>query len=216
MDRRELRAARRGDASGSGPTLEERAPRRHPGATGAFALFGEVLFTGLLVAAGGLAVVTLPAALAAGIRHLHRYADADASHARLFWRDWRAALPGGLVVGLAGVALALVLALNIDLAGSGALPGGAAIAVVGWAGAVALGVALLAAAGAWTPETGWRPAVRGIPAAIAADPVGALYLAATVVFVGVLTWMLPPLLLVALGCAAFAVMAIPVRRQRPA
>ncbi|MCC2031622.1 hypothetical protein [Microbacterium allomyrinae] len=213
MNRRELREARRADASGSGPTLDERAPSRFPGATGAFALFGEVLLTGLLVAAGGIAVVTLPAALAAGIRHLRRYLDADASHARLFWQDYRRALPGGLVVGAVSVVLALLLALDIDLANSGALPGGAAIAVVGWAGLVVGAVALLAAAGAWTPESGWRGAVRGISATLAADPVGTAYLAATAVFVGVATWMLVPLILPALGCAALAVVAIPARRR---
>lgn len=211
--KREYKAAKRADASGSGPTLEERPASRFPGATGAFALFGEVLLVGVLVALAGIAVVTLPAALAAGIRHLRRYLNAEAAPARAFWRDVRAALPGGLVVGLAGVVAAAVLALDIDLAGSGALPGGGAIAVVGWAGLVLGAVALLSAAGAWTPEHGWTAAVRGIPSALLADRRGALYLAATAVFVGVATWMLVPLLVPALGCAALAVVAIPARRR---
>ncbi|WP_228484702.1 hypothetical protein [Microbacterium cremeum] len=214
MDRRELRAARRADASGSGPTLAERAPARFPGATGAFALFGEVLLTGVLVAAGSLAVITLPAALAAGIRHLRRYVNAEASHARTFWQDYRRALPGGLVVGMVGAVLALVLVLDIDLAGSGALPGGPAVAVVGWTGLVACAVALLVAAGSWTPERGWRTAVRGIPSAVAGDPIGAVYLAAAAVLAGVVTWMLIPLIIAGLGCAAFAVVAVPARRGR--
>lgn len=214
MDRRRLRAARRADASGSGPTLDDREPSRFPGAKGAFALFGEVLLTGMLVAAGGLAVVTLPAALAAGIRHLRRYVDAEASHARTFWQDYRRALPGGLVVGAVGVTLALVLLLDIDLAGSGALPGGPAIAVVGWAGLVGGAVALLTAAGSWTPELGWRTAIRGIPSTLIADPIGAAYLAAAAVLAGVVTWMLIPLIIAGLGCAAFAVVAVPARRGR--
>jgi uncharacterized membrane protein YesL len=214
MDRKTLRAARRADASGSGPTLEERAPARYPGAKGAFALFGEVLLTGLLITAAGILVVTLPAALAAGIRHLLRYANAEQSHVRTFWQEFRKALPGGLVVGVVAVALALLLLLDIDLAGSGALPGGPVIAVVGWAGLVVGAVALLVAAGSWTPEHGWRAAVRGIPSAIASDPVGAAYLAAAAGLVAVVTWMLPPLLIAGLGCAAFAVMAVPARRRR--
>ena len=214
MDRRNLRAARRADATGSGPTLEEREPSRFPGAKGGFALFGEVLLTGMLVAAGGLAVVTLPAALAAGIRHLRRYVNAEASQARTFWQDYRRALPGGIVVGVVGVVLALLLVLDIDLAGSGALPGGPAIAVVGWAGPVATAVALLAASGSWTPERGWRGAVRSIPSAVAADPIGAVYLAAAAVLAGVVTWMLIPLIIAGLGCAAFAVVAVPARRGR--
>jgi hypothetical protein len=214
MDRRELRAARRADASGSGPTLEEREPARFPGAKGAFALFGEVLLTGLLVTAGGLLVVTLPAALAAGIRHLRRYVNAEQSHAATFWQDWRKALPGGLVVGVVAVALAIVLMLDIDLANSGALPGGGLISIVGWVGLVVGATALLLAAGAWTPEGGWRAAVRSIPSAVASDPLGALYVAAASVLAGVVTWMLAPLLIAGLGCAAFAVVAAPARRGR--
>jgi hypothetical protein len=213
MDRRQLRAAKRADASGSGPTLDERPPARFPGATGAFALFGEVLLTGLLVAIAGIAVITLPAALAAGIRHLRRYLHAEASPARLFWRDVRSALPGGLVVGLVGVVLTVILLLDIDLAGSGMLPGGAAIAVIGWAGLVAGAVTLLSAAGAWTAERGWRAALWSVPAAVRADVRGALFLAATAGFVGVVTWMLAPLIVPALGCAALAVVAVPERRR---
>ncbi len=211
--KREYRAARRADASGSGPTLEERPAARFPGATGAFALFGEVLLVGVLVTVAGLAVVTLPAALAAGIRHLRRYVDAEASPARAFWRDVRAALPGGLVVGTVALVVAGVLTLDIVLANSGALPGGGAVGAIGWIGAVAAATLLLAAAGAWSPETGWRGALREGRAALGADLRGALYLAATAVFVGVAAWMLVPLIVPALGCAALAVVAIPVRRR---
>ncbi len=213
MDRRELRAAKRADASGSGPTLEERAPARFPGATGAFALFGEVLLTGVLVTIAGIAVITLPAALAAGIRHLRRYLHAEASPARFFWRDVRSALPGGLLVGLVAVLLTGILLLDIDLANSGMLPGGVAIAAIGWAGLVVGGVALLAAAGAWSPERGWRAALWSVGPSVRADVRGALFLAATAVFVGVATWMLVPLIVPALGCAALAVVAIPERRR---
>ena len=213
MDRRELRAAKRADASGSGPTLDERPPARFPGATGAFALFGEVLLTGVLVTIAGIAVITLPAALAAGIRHLRRYLHAEASPVRFFWRDVRSALPGGLLVGLAGVLLAGLLLLDIDLAGSGMLPGGTVIAVIGWTGLVLAAVALLSAASAWSPERGWRAALSGVPATLRADLRGALFLAATAGFVGIATWMLVPLIVPALGCAALAVVAIPERRR---
>jgi hypothetical protein len=216
MDRRQFKAAQRADASGSGPTLEERAPVRFPGLAGAFSLFGEMLMTGLLVLVLSLGIVTMPAALAAGIGHLRRYLAADGSPLSLLWRDFTAALRGGVVVGIIAALLAGILALDIDLAGSGLLPGGGVVAVIGWAGLIASAVALLAAAGAWTPELGWREAARSVPASIRGDVVGAGYLAATAFFVGLATWMLVPLLIPALGCAALAVVAIPERRRRRA
>lgn len=214
MSRREEKAARRAELSGAGPVREEREPLRFPGVTGGFALFGEVLMVGLLITVGGLLVVTLPAALAAGIRHLRRYLNAEASPQRRFWRDYLTALPGGAAVGFIAALVVLLLVLDIDLANSGALPGGAAIAVVGWAGLALAAIAVLSSAGAWSPETTWRTALRQVPAAIAADPRGALLLGAAAALVCVLTWVLVPLVIPALGCAALAVVAVPARRRR--
>ncbi|MAM54323.1 MAG: hypothetical protein CMH35_05650, partial [Microbacterium sp.] len=145
-ERRELRAARRGDRDGSGPTLDERAPARFPGATAKFGLLGEVLMTGLLVTLVAVPVVTLPVALAAGIRHLRRFVRAEGSHLSAFWSDVRRGLAGGALLGLAVLVLTGLFALDIDLAASGALPGGPVIAVVGWAGLAALAIAVLTAA----------------------------------------------------------------------
>jgi hypothetical protein len=211
-DRRAYKAALRADASGAGPTLEERLPARYPGAKGSFALFGEVLATGLLVTAASLPIVTIPAALAAGVQHIRRYLNAEASPVRAFWKDVRIALPGGLAVGVATALIAAVLIADILLANTGALPGGGIIAAIGWVGLVALGTALMLAAGAWSADAGWAAAVRSVPSTAGADPIGVLYLAATAVFVGVITWMLIPLIIAGLGCAATAVVAIPARR----
>lgn len=207
------RAARRADVSGAGPTLDDAPRGRHPGASGAFALLGEVLMTGMLIAVASLPLLTLPAALAAGCRHLRRYLRADDSRLALFWRDLRDALPGGLVVGAGAAVLTAVLMLDIALAGTGALPGGDLVAVGGWIGLAVVAVAVLAAAGSWRPAGGWRAAVRAVPRTLAGDPAGAAYLVATAGFVGVVTWMLPPVLLPALGCAALAVVAIPERQR---
>ena len=56
--------------------------------------------------------------------------------------------------------------------------------------------------------------MRSIPSPIAADLAARIYLAATAFFVCVATWMLVPLVVPALGCAALAVVAIPTRRRR--
>lgn len=210
-DRRSAKAARRAAVSGSGPIPGGDAPGRNPGAIGAFSLFGEVLMVGILVTVIGLAVVTVPVALAAGVQHLRRFIAAEESGLHLFWRDVRRGIVGGVVLGSAVLATVLLLIVDITLAGSGDLPGGALVGAFGWAGLAVVGAALLSAVGAWSPELGWRKAVRGTAQRLRSDVPGSLYLVAVVGFVGVLTWALPPLILPALGCAALAVVAIPER-----
>ncbi|WP_065571065.1 hypothetical protein [Microbacterium oleivorans] len=212
-DRRAARAAVRADRSGSGPVLDERVPGRFPGAAAKFALFGEVLLVGLLVVLVGALVVTLPVALAAGIRHLARYIGAEDSRLALFWSDVRAGIAGGSVIGLIAAVIAVVLVIDIDLARSGFLPGGVVIEAVGWTGLAVLAVSLLIAAGAWHPRTGWRAAVRSVPAIVRSDPRGLVFYIAAAALVVILTWMLPPLLPAALGCAVLAVVAVPERRR---
>lgn len=208
------RAARRADRSGSGPTRSEGPPARFPGATSAFGLLGEVLLVGVLVTVASLPIVTLPAALAAGVRHLGRYLRAEGSRLGLFWRDLRDGLAGGVGIGFAVVGIAALLVLDLLLATSGGLPGAEAIAVVGWVGLAALATALCTAAGRWTPELGWLGAVRQVPRVWRADVAGALYLVATVLFAGVVTWQLAPLIIPALGCVALAIFAVPERPRR--
>ena len=159
-------------------------------------------------------VVTLPAALAAGVRHLRRYAKAEDSALTGFWRDVRASAVGGIGVGAASLVVAVVLALDVDLASTGVLPGGPVVAVVGWVGLAVLALALLTAAGRWTPGRGWLGALTEVPGAVREDPAGAAYLVATAAFAGVVTWQLLPLVIPALGCVALAVMAVPERPRR--
>lgn len=212
--RRAHRAAARADRDGSGPALDERPAGRFPGAAAKFALFGEVIMVGMLVALVGLLIVTLPAGLAAGIRHMRRFVAGDDSAVALFWKDVRAGLAGGTVVGVIALAATAILLLDVDLARSGFLPGGVVVEVVGWVGLAATAIVLLAAASAWTPALGWRGALRSVPSTLKNDIAGAAYLGATAVFVVVVTWALVPLILPALGMAALAAVAIPERRRR--
>ena len=133
---------------------------------------------------------------------------------RLFFGDVRRALPGGLAVGAAAVVLAAILWFDVQLAASGALPGGAVVGAVGALGLVALALALLLAASAWTPERGWRAALRSVPGRLAGDPAGAVYLVVAVALTSVVTWQLPPLIVPGIGCLVFAVVATGVRERR--
>jgi hypothetical protein len=212
MSRATDRAARRAALSGSGPTRDDGAPQaRFPGARSAFGLLGEVLLVGILIALVSLPLLTLPAGLAAGVRHLRRFLRAEESGLDWFWRDVRASLLGGLGIGAASAAIAVVLVLDIDLASTGLLPGGPLVGIIGWAGLGALALVLFTAAGRWTPELGWLGALREVPGALRADPAGAGYLLATAVFAGVVTWQLVPLVIPALGCVALAIVAVPER-----
>ncbi|QNP55759.1 hypothetical protein [Tessaracoccus defluvii] len=212
--RREARAASRAEKSGSGPVGSDWQPRVNPGAGSAFGLFAEVLLTGLLITVAGILIVTLPAALAAGMRHLRRFVSAEDSRMALFWSDLRQGVVPGLPYGLGAGVLGAVLLLDIDLARSGALPGGGVVQAIGWIGLVALCVALLIAASAWTPEVGWREAFRSVPSFVKGDLAGTGYVVATVGFLIVITWALTPLLIPGLGCAALAVVAIPGRPRK--
>ena len=214
MSRAADRAARRAALSGSGPTTDASAPARFPGARSAFGLLGEVLLVGILVALVSLPVVTVPAALAAGVRHLRRFLRAEDSGLEWFWRDVRAALLGGIGIGAASLVAATVLLLDIDLASTGVLPGGPVVGIIGWLGLAALVLALFSAAGHWSPQLGWLGALRAVPGGLRADPAGAAYLLATAAFAGIVTWQLFPLLIPALGCVALAIVAVPERPRR--
>lgn len=197
---------------------DARVRARFPGATGAFALFGEVLWTGILVALCSLPIVTAPAALAASVRHLRRYLHARDSRAGLFFRDVRTALVrggrwSGLVVGAVAAVIVGLLLLQATVIPTLGLPGAEAVTAVALALVVVLCLLLCLACASWGPTRGWRLAIgMAVPRAIA-DPVGTLLLAVAVGLTAVAAWQLPPLLVPALGCLAFAVTVVSGRRR---
>ncbi|MBE1878745.1 hypothetical protein [Myceligenerans pegani] len=121
---------------------------------GAFGLFAETLLVGVLVIAASVPVVTLPAALAAGVAHLRRYLAGLPASGRTFVRDWLAAVRDLWGLGLMVLALAAVLAANVRVAASGALPGGDAVVGATTAAGAIAAVILLRTAGAWSGPEG--------------------------------------------------------------
>ncbi|MEV4777141.1 hypothetical protein [Microbacterium sp. LWH12-1.2] len=186
---------------------------RWPGAVNRFALFAEVMWVGILVVACSLPIVTMPAALAAGIRHLRRHLRAEASGIGLFLRDLQRALLGGLGVGAIAVAATALLVWDVLLASGGVLPGGPVVGVVGVFGLLFVALATLTAAAGWSPTSGWLAAVRAVPARIGADAMGSAYLAAAIVLTAVVTWQLLPLIVPGVGCLVFAVVAVGERKR---
>ena len=209
------RKARAQAASGFGHTDADAGA--WPGAKQRFALFGEVLLTGIVVLIVAIPVVTIPLAIAVGKRHLMRFLRAEGSPLSLVAGDVRDGFVGGVGIGCAWLAATGVLLMDLLLVASGALPGGIVVGAIAVGLLAALTVFMLWAAASWTPARGWRSAVRVGFASLRSDLVGSAYLLVGAALVVLFTWMLPPLIVPAFGCVCFAVAAISARhavRQR--
>ena len=180
-------------------------------AGGRFALFGEVLLTGVLVFVLSLPVLTLPAALVAGIRHLRRFTNDEGTGVAGLWRDFRDALWGGVGVAFVAFLGAAAALVTVGLAGADRTAVGTVMAVVGRLGLAIVATAVLMAAGAWTRDGGWLRAARNLRRSLEADPAGAVYLLVAVGLAAVLTWQFLLLVVPCLGLLVFAVVAVRAR-----
>lgn len=185
---------------------------RWPGARQRFALFGEVLWVGALMAVVSIPVITWPAAIAAGTLHLRRFVHAEATPVSEFFRDALRALPGALGLGAVTTALGALVAVDVALAAGGALPGGAVVASVVSAVAAAALIVSVVAAALWSPGTPWMSLVRIAPRIIRADLSGTAYTIVALALSAVITWQFLPLGIPVLGILAFALVAIGERR----
>ena len=181
---------------------------RWPGATAKFALLGEVLWVGILMAVACLPLVTWPAAFAAGASHLRRFLRGESSTVARFVDDVRRATPGGVGVGVGSLLLGGLVALDLRIAADGALPGAAGIAVVLSAAAVVAAVLILTAAASWRPGLRWRGLLSEAPRLLARAPFVAVMTAVALGLAVVITWQYLLLLVPALGVLTFAVVAI--------
>jgi uncharacterized membrane protein YesL len=186
---------------------------RWPGAAGAFALFGEVLWVGVLVTVSGILLITLPAALAAGSGHLRRYLAADEASVRIFFGDMKRALLGSVAIGAVVIAAVLLLTLDLALALSGLLPGSQLVFIAGLIGLVLVGLVLVRSAALWRAETGWPTALREALPSLGSDLLGAIYLAVALGLAVLLTWQLAPLVIAGVGCLVFASVVILERKR---
>lgn len=186
---------------------------RWPGAAQRFALFGEVLWIGALMALVCLPVITWPAAVAAGAAHLRRFLSAEATPASEFFRDAVRALPGALGVGAATTALAAVVGLDLVLLSTGGLPGGVPVAALVAAIGVAALVLTVIAASLWSPGTPWWALLRISPRVARADLSGTAYTVAALGLAATIVWQFLPLVIPVFGLLAFALVAVGERRM---
>ena len=177
-----------------------------------FALFAEVLLTSVYVTVLSIPVVTALPALTAGVAHLRRHLAATDDSVGTVWADFREACRGVWLVSVGAVLALFLVVLDLWAVSTGALPGGMLVGAVSGVVGLLLVVALLRAAGSWTPGAAWWPLVRDGARGIPEDPVGSLLLVAALGVCAVLVWMLTPLIIVVGGLVSFAVVAVGFRR----
>ncbi|WP_326761365.1 hypothetical protein OHB35_41215 [Streptomyces phaeochromogenes] len=186
------------------------APRRESAFAERFALFAECLLTGVWIAVASLPVVTYPAAFAAGSRHLRRRTAHLGGGWREFVADYRSALRGGWIAGLAGWAAALAVWVDVQAVRAG-IPGGPAVGAVGLFALIGLVVAGLRAAAVWEPGASWRELLGSAGRRTVLDPAGSFLLVGGVAVVACSAWFVLPLAVPVLGAVAAAALAVEER-----
>ncbi|MGC0333186.1 hypothetical protein RKD23_006176 [Streptomyces sp. SAI-170] len=175
-----------------------------------FGVFAECLLTGVWIAVASLGVVTYPAAFAAGAGHLRRRIAHEAGGIKEFAADFRAALRGGWLVGLAGWAALAAVWLDVQAARAG-LPGGPLVGAVGLLALLAAAVAGMRAAATWTPGAAWRALLAAAVRRTLLDPAGSFLIVGGVVVVVLSGWLIAPLAVPVLGAVAAAAVAVEER-----
>ncbi|MFF4541347.1 hypothetical protein [Streptomyces aureus] len=178
-----------------------------------FAVFAECLLTGVWIALASLPLVTVPAAFAAGARHLRRRTAHVGGGWREFVADFRAAGRGGRLVGVAGWAGAGVVWVDVRTVRAG-IPGGSFVGAVGLLTLTGGVVAVLRAAAVWEPGAAWRGLLADAGRRTVLDPAGSFLLVGGLAVVVCSALLVPPLAVPALGAVAAAAVAVEERRRR--
>ncbi|GGR10746.1 hypothetical protein [Streptomyces griseomycini] len=190
--------------------VRARTPRKESVFGERFAVFAECLLTGVWIAVACLGVVTYPAAFAAGARHLRRRTTHQGGGLREFALDFRTAVRGGWVVGLAGWAVAVAVWVDV-LAARAGLPGGPLVGAVGVFALIGAGVALLRATAVWAPGAAWRALLADAGRRAVLDPAGSFLVVCGLAVVALSAWFVPPLAVPVLGAVAAAAVAVEER-----
>ncbi|WP_367820097.1 hypothetical protein [Streptomyces sp. LMG1-1-1.1] len=181
-----------------------------------FGIFAECLLAGVWIAAAGLPLVTLPAALAAGASHLRRSADGRQAGLRYFATDLRGALRGGgRAAGLAYAAALALVAADLTLVRALPVPGGRTIGTLAVLAALWLTVTVLRAAAAWRPGLRWRALLGPAARRALRDPAGSLLVVCGLAVIAASAWFSAPLALPALGILVASAVAADHRLAGP-
>ncbi|WP_369245268.1 hypothetical protein [Streptomyces sp. R41] len=193
--------------------VKERGTPRESVLAERFALFAECLLTGVWIAVAALPLVTYPAAFAAGSRHLRRRTAHMGGGWREFVADFRAAVRGGWIAGLAGWAAAAAVWVDVQAVRAG-IPGGPLVGAVGLFALIGLAVAGLRAAAAWEPGASWRTLLADAGRRTVLDPAGSFLLIGGLAVVACSALFIAPLAVPVLGAVAAAAVAVEERYRR--
>ncbi|MDX3692800.1 hypothetical protein PV726_21095 [Streptomyces europaeiscabiei] len=189
------------------------APREESVLAERFALFAECLLTGVWIALASLPLVTYPAAFAAGSRHLRRRTAHESGGWREFVADFRTAVRGGWLVGLAGWAALAAVWVDV-LAVRAGIPGGPLVGATGVLALIGAVVAGLRAAAVWRPGATWRALLGAAGRRTVLDPAGSFLLVGGLAVVACSAWFAAPLAIPVLGAVAAAAVAVEERYRR--
>ncbi|GGW50708.1 hypothetical protein [Streptomyces griseoloalbus] len=190
--------------------VKARAPRKESVFGERFAVFAECLLTGVWIAVACLGVVTYPAAFAAGARHLRRRTTHQVGGVREFVADFRTAVRGGWLVGLAGWVVAGAVWVDVQAARAG-IPGGPLVGAVGVFALIGAAVALLRASAVWAPGVAWRASLADAGRRTVLDPAGSFLVVCGMAVVALSAWYIAPLAVPVLGAVAAAAVAVEER-----
>ncbi|UFU02555.1 hypothetical protein LQF12_13810 [Ruania suaedae] len=197
--------------SRTGSGWDESAPRPP-----ALPLFAEVMSTAVVVLVLCLPVLTVPAALAAGVTHLRRHLEGRSDTVRELLADFARQVRGSWLLAAGALLLASALVLNLDIARFTALPGAEVIRIVSIAGLATLVLVLVRAIELRGLQPGsWRAAVPAGARLALADPVGSVLVLTAVGLCVTITWMYALLVILAPGLLTFAIVGVASRRARP-
>ncbi|MEV8037226.1 hypothetical protein [Streptomyces sp. NPDC086182] len=205
-------AVRGGAGRGAGAAKSRRTPGESVIAE-RFAVFAECLLTGVWIAVASLPLVTVPAAFAAGARHLRRRTAHEGGGWREFVADFRAAVRGGWLVGVAGWAGAAAVWVDVQAVRAG-IPGGPLVGAVGLLALIGGTVAGLRAAAVWEPGAAWRGLLADAVRRTVLDPAGSFLLVGGLAVVACSALIVAPLAVPVLGAVAAAAVAVEERRRR--
>ncbi|GGY10688.1 hypothetical protein GCM10010384_14550 [Streptomyces djakartensis] len=175
-----------------------------------FSVFAECLLTGVWIAVASLGGVTYPAAFAAGARHLRRRTAHEDGGWREFAADFCTALRGGWLAGVAGWAAVAAVWVDVQAARAG-IPGGPLVGAAGVGALIGLVVAGLRAAAVWEPDARWRTLLAQAWRRTILDPAGSFLVVAGLAVVALSAWFAAPLAAPVLGAVAAAAVAVEER-----